>query len=170
MVAALTLLDLGDTSRDLYLYDTYEGMPPPSDKDWRRRDGARAGDLLASRRTTEDRVWAYAPLDAVREAVLGTGYPADRVHFVKGKVEDTVPGVLPDRVALLRLDTDWYDSTRHELEHLYPRVPAGGVLVLDDYGHWDGARRAVDEWLERDRPGILLHRLGQGRIGVVPSR
>ena len=81
-------------------------------------------------------------------------YPAERVHFVKGKVEDTIPGA-PERIAILRLDTDWYESTRHELEHLYPGSP-GGVLLLDDYGYWEGAREAVDEFLDQTGERLLL--------------
>ena len=62
-------------------------------------------------------------LEGVREAVLATGYPADRLHFVKGPVEETIPAQAPGDLAMLRLDTDWYESTRHELEHLYPAWP-----------------------------------------------
>ena len=84
----------------------------------------------------------------MRATVLSTGYPAERVHLVRGPVEETIPGAAPDALALLRLDTDWYASTRHELEHLYPRLATGGVLIVDDYGHWEGARRAVDEYFD----------------------
>ena len=59
---------------------------------------------------------------------------------------------------MLRLDTDWYESTRHELEHLMPLLQAGGVLIIDDYGHWQGARRAVDEYLDRTGMPLLLSR------------
>ena len=91
----------------------------------------------------------------------GTGYPPERIHFVRGPVEETLPAGAPDEIALLRLDTDWYESTRHELEHLYPRLAAGGVLLVDDYGHWEGARKAVDEYFadHGDRPAAGPHRL-----------
>jgi hypothetical protein len=96
-----------------------------------------------------------------------TGYPADKLVFVKGRVEDTLPGSAPAAVALLRLDTDWYQSTRHELEHLYPRLAAGGVLVLDDYGSFEGARKAVDEYFAEYDIGPYLHRVDStGRIAV----
>ena len=95
------------------------------------------------------------------------GYPAERIHFVQGKVEETIPRVLPERIALLRLDTDWYESTRHELIHLYPKLCAGGVLVLDDYGHWQGSRKAVDEWMAQTGTRMLLNRVDYtGRIAV----
>ena len=85
----------------------------------------------------------------MRDTLLRRGYPAERLHFVRGPVEETMPAGAPDSLALLRLDTDWYESTRHELEHLYPRLADGGVLIIDDYGHWEGSRRAVDEYFER---------------------
>ena len=86
-------------------------------------------------------------IDTVRLLILGTGYPESHIHFVKGRVEDTLPEASPHSIALLRLDTDWYESTWHELVHLYPRVSNGGVLIIDDYGHWDGSRAAVDRYL-----------------------
>jgi hypothetical protein len=82
-------------------------------------------------------------------------------------VEDTIPAAAPERIALLRLDTDWYDSTRHELECLYPRLMRGGVLILDDYGHWQGARQAADEYLARHGGKLLLNRIDYtGRVAV----
>ena len=113
------------------------------------------------------KVWAYSPLDVVRANLGSTGYPTARTHFVQGKVEDTIPAAAPERIALLRLDTDWYESTRHELEHLFPRLAAGGVLIIDDYGAWEGARRAVDEFVDANDVSILLQRIDEtGRMGV----
>ena len=79
------------------------------------------------------------------------GYPAERVHYHPGLVEETIPGGAPEQIALLRLDTDWYASTKHELEHLYDRVRSGGVVIIDDYDYWEGSRKAVDEFVARDR-------------------
>jgi len=94
------------------------------------------------------------------QANLGrTGYPAERIHYVKGKVEETIPATLPSRIALLRLDTDWYESTRHELQHLYPLLSTHGVLIIDDYGHWQGARQAVDEYFAASAEPVFLHRV-----------
>ena len=87
-----------------------------------------------------------------------------------GRVEDTIPDQAPARIALLRLDTDWYESTRHELEQLWPRLAPGGVLIVDDYGHWQGARQAVDEYFAAHRVPMLLNRIDYtGRIGVKPA-
>jgi O-methyltransferase len=167
MAAALTLLRLGVADRELYLYDTFSGMPPPTEEDT-TRSGERAADLLASGDADSD-IWAIASLDDVRAAVLGVGYPGERIHFVEGPVEETLPADAPDEIALLRLDTDWYSSTKHELVHLYPRLVRGGVLILDDYGYWQGARRAVDEYLAEQGEHLLLNRIdGTARIALKP--
>jgi len=109
------------------------------------------------------------PVDEVRAAVLSTGYPAERVHMVEGRVEDTLPERAPGEIAVLRLDTDWYASTRHELEQLYPRLAPGGALIPDDYGHYEGARRAVDEYLAARGERLLLSRVDYtGRMAVKP--
>lgn len=80
-----------------------------------------------------------------------TGYPKDKFHFIKGKVEDSLHDetiVLPDKIAILRIDTDWYESTKVELDVLWHRVQSGGVLIVDDYYAWQGARTAVDEFFK----------------------
>lgn len=167
MVAALSLIRFGDTQRDLWLYDTFEGMTDPGgrDVDWA---GKTAADHLAEKKMTADQ-WCRSTLREVRDAMGFTRYPADRIHYVVGKVERTIPAQSPDQLALLRLDTDWYDSTRHELEHLFPRLVGGGVILIDDYGHWQGCRQAVDEYFARHNVRILLSRLDYtGRMGIKP--
>jgi O-methyltransferase len=167
MAVAFTLLRLGVTDRDLYLYDTFTGMTAPSDEDV-RRSGERAADLLAEQSRSSD-IWAIAAIEDVREAVLSVGYPEERIHFVQGPVEETLPANAPEQIALLRLDTDWYSSTKHELVHLFPRLTTGGVLILDDYGYWQGARRAVDEYLTENGLRLLLNRIDNtARIALKP--
>lgn len=166
MAAALMLSALGAADRDLYLFDTFEGMSEPGELDRRASDAAGAAELLATS-AKGDKVWAYSPLDEVRKNLASTGYPIERISFIQGKVENTIPGGAPERIALLRLDTDWYESTRHELEHLFPRLVPGGVLIIDDYGAWEGARRAVDEYIGAGKVKILLNRIDEtGRVGV----
>jgi O-methyltransferase len=167
MAVALTLLRLGITDRELYLYDTFSGMTAPSEKDV-KYSGESAADLLETQSPDSD-VWAIASIDQVREVVQGVGYPPERIHLVQGPVEETVPIKAPDEIALLRLDTDWYASTKHELVHLYPRLASGGVLILDDYGYWQGARLAVDEFLAENDVRLLLNRVDNtARMAVKP--
>ncbi len=112
-------------------------------------------------------MWAIAGFDEVRDSVQGTGYPEDKIHFVQGGVEETVPEHAPAEIALLRLDTDWYASTKHELVHLYPRLAPGGVLIIDDYAYWRGARQAVDEYVREKELTLLLIRIDHGaRVAV----
>jgi hypothetical protein len=163
---AYTLLERGVTDRDLHLFDTFTGMPQPTEKD-RRYDGRPAVELL-ERSDKTAKVWAVASLEDVRSGMAETGYPPERIHFHPGRVEQTIPAAAPDQVAILRLDTDWYASTLHELEHLYDRVPSGGVLFFDDYGYWAGAREAVDEFLARTGARLLLAPMASGRFAVKP--
>jgi O-methyltransferase len=168
MLSARTLAAGGDTGRELWLYDTYEGMSEPGahDRDWR---GIAAAELMKKGEANkETSVWCYSSIDEVRANMARTGYPAERVRYVKGKVEDTIPGEAPAQIALLRLDTDFYESTYHELRHLYPRLAPGGVLIIDDYGHWAGARKAVDQFLAELAAPPLLQRIDYtGRMAVV---
>lgn len=167
MAVAQTLVELGATDRKLFLFDTFEGMSEPTACD-RSFRGVAAADLLQSEvKGTEGGVWAYCPLEEVRQNMRSTGYPEAQIVYVQGKVEETIPECAPARIALLRLDTDWYESTYHELVHLFPRLVVGGVLIIDDYGYWEGARRAVDQYLEEHRPRLLLHRIDKtARVAV----
>lgn len=172
MAAALSLLHLGQSDRALWLYDTFEGMTPPDELD-RDYDGQLAQARLdQAKKSGGESRWAVG-LDAVREAMDSTGYPAEQVRYVPGKVEDTLshdhPQDMPERIAVLRLDTDWYASTKHEMEHLYPRLIPGGVLIIDDYGHWQGCRKAVDEYFAEHGIQMLLTRQDYtGRMGIKP--
>ena len=167
MMMVLTLLRHGVRDRRIFLYDTFEGMSAPTEKD-QDRTGRPADQLLAeSDRSDAAGIWCISPLEEVQSNLAGTGYPMENIRLVRGKVEDTVPSVAPSSISVLRLDTDWYESTRHELIHLYPLLAQGGVLIIDDYGFWQGARRAVDEYFQEPGRGILLNRIdATGRIAV----
>lgn len=171
MAIARTLLRLGRSDAELYLFDTFEGMTEPTEHDV-SRSGRTARELLQEEEGKWDSLlWARAPLEAVRAALTAVGYPPERVRLVKGPVERTLPDAAPATIALLRLDTDWYESTRHELEHLYPRLSPGGVLVIDDYGWWGGARKATDEYFAARGDQPLLLRVDDSglRMGVKPG-
>jgi len=163
---ALTLKHLGSSDRHLHLFDTFEGMPPPGDED-RRFDDQTAEDLL-EKGTRDQSIWAYAALGDVKEGMREVDYPADHVHFHQGLVEETIPSQAPEKIAILRLDTDWYASTIHELDHLYDRLAPGGVLIIDDYGYWKGSRQATDEFLAKRGLRLFLSPLLSGRIAIKP--
>ena len=117
---------------------------------------------------TKSLVLAFASLPDVQTNLQQTGYPMDLVRFIEGPVEETIPANIADAIALARIDTDWYESTKHELIHLYPRLSPNGILIIDDYGHWHGARKAADEYFEGK---LFLNRIDYiGRLGVKPCQ
>jgi len=164
MAVALTLLQEDAAERDLYLFDTFEGMTPPTDAD-KTADGTLAQTYLDDD-IRKQGYWCVAGIEDVQRNMVSTTYPKGRMHYIKGPVESTIPDQSPSGpIALLRLDTDWYESTHHELVHLFPRLVEGGILIIDDYGHWEGARKAVDEYLSGLPTAYYLHRIdGTGRI------
>lgn len=167
MAAALALMRNGDTSRRIFLCDTFEGMSSPTDRD-RSFDGVAAQKMLDDTSKGEG-VWCEASIEDVRANLSGIGYPAERLVFIKGKIEHSIPDARIGSVALLRLDTDWYESTRHEFQHLYPRLVVGGVCIVDDYGHWAGARQATDEYFAAQAFQPMLSRIDYtGRLLIKP--
>ena len=146
--------------REIYMYDTFGGLTKPDKFDY-----AAAGavnnpwvDAASVAQTWEQKKlytasgevngWCYCPLERVRANLLSTGYPESRLHFVVGDVAKTLTETVPDQIAVLRLDTDWYESSKIELEVLYDRVTPGGIVIFDDYYYWDGQRRATDEFFQ----------------------
>lgn len=166
MLAISSFLHFNNTSRKIYMYDTFEGMSEPTEKDVSVRGEEVSGNWENLKQENE-RVFCYSTLDEVRNNIKTIGYPENRIHFVKGKVEDTIPQNSPDKISILRLDTDWFESTKHELIHLYPKLVPGGVLIIDDYGHWKGAREAVDNYFAENNLFPFLGRLDYtGRIMI----
>jgi O-methyltransferase len=159
MAIALTLERLGQAG-DVYLFDTFKGMPPGTQADvdfggksetWYRREKS----------------WNAISLQDVKDNLASLGPTRQRFHFIEGKVEDTLPNQTPPVLSLLRLDTDFYASTKHALVHLFPHLSKGGVLIIDDYGHFLGARQAVDEYFQEQNIHMLMHRIDYtGVIGI----
>lgn len=171
-VMALSLLRMGESARDIYLYDTFAGMPRPGALDTRAGGRASSEQLLDKWKKEfggAAGVRRQAPLEQVRRAIIATGYPKERFQFVVGDVHETIPNDHHDQIALLRLDTDWYESTRHELENLYDRVAPGGVVIIDDYASFDGARKAVDEFFDGRSFAPFLFRTGRSERALIKS-
>ena len=168
MISALTLRKLDQTRRNLYLCDTYAGLPEPEDID-RDLRGVPAFEMWKSYQDDGTDTLANSPLTEVRRNLESTGYPTEQIHYVVGMVEDTLPESSPKEIALLRIDTDWYSSIAHTLETLWPRVSRGGIVIIDDYGHFEGARKAVDEFLAGLDQKLLMHRIDYtGRLLQKP--
>jgi O-methyltransferase len=169
MAAALTLNQLESNDRRLYLYDTFAGMPRPGRRDRPLADKLDALAYFERRQTGDDSSdWCFASIEVVRENLATVPYDQEKFVLVEGKVEDTLPRTLPGPIAILHLDTDWYESTRHQLEHLMPLMVRGSVLIVDDYFYWSGNRDAVDEYLDHHKIPVLLTKVRRSVIGVLP--
>lgn len=168
MLIAKRLLQLNDIDRALFLFDTFEGMSEPNEHDVNSMDNKTAQELLDNENKLDgNNVWCYSSLEEVKSNLKKTNYPPEKIFYFKGKVEETLPEPSIGNIALLRLDTDWYESTRHELEVLYDKVVEGGVLIIDDYGHWSGSKKAVDEFIEKRKLRIFLNRIDYtGRLAI----
>jgi len=169
MLIAHALQHFGDTSRELYLYDTFAGMTEPDgiDVDF---DGKENKPIWHQITRQGEKMGFGGSLEEVRANLQLTRYPEQRTHFIVGDVLQTIPAQLPSRISILRLDTDWYKSTLHELRHLYDRLVPHGVLIIDDYGWCRGARQATDEFFSERSFKPMMHRLDQGpRLIIKPA-
>lgn len=153
---ALTMRQLG-ASRPLWLFDTFEGLPAPTldDPDFEIANlftGTCLGTLEEVRNLFEQ---------------LKIG---DQVQFTKGLFQDTLPASDVSQIALLHIDGDWYESVKTCLDNLYDKVAPGGIIQIDDYGDWKGARKATDEFFGRRGIRVTLKRLDySGRFLVKPG-
>jgi len=154
-LVGLTLLQMR-AKRDLWLFDTFAGLPKPSKDD----PDYEIADLYTGT--------CFASQEEVRASLQSLGVTAD-IHFVPGLFQDTVQGAAIQSISLLHLDGDWYESVKTCLHGLYDKVSPGGVIQFDDYGHWAGARKAVDEFMKERGISTHLHRLDfSGRQLIKP--
>jgi len=168
MIIAAVLKQMGITDKKIYLYDTFTGMSEPTEKDISYRGGSVASTWKVHQREGYNEL-CYSPLEEVINNLRKIDYPQENFIFVKGKVEDTLTGTVPEQISLLRLDTDWYESTLCEMIYLYPKLSIKGILIIDDYGHWKGAKIAVDNYLKDNNIKMYLGRMDYtGRIAVKP--
>ncbi|HXL69202.1 MAG TPA: TylF/MycF/NovP-related O-methyltransferase [Xanthobacteraceae bacterium] len=156
MLTAKALCQHSLMRRNFYLFDTFRGMSRPTEVDIDRY-GTPASKWYEQSGKQAHNEWCYAGVEEVRENFRSNGLLDDSIIFVEGEVEDTLRDAanVPKEIALLRLDTDFYESTKAELEVLYPRLVSGGILIIDDYGYWQGARKATDEYFKDSRPLLI---------------
>jgi O-methyltransferase len=166
IVAALTFERLAGRrhGRRIHLFDTFEGMAPPTEIDV-DVSGTRAETYIAQ--FGDGGKWVYCDEAEVARNFEAAGVRHSELVFVRGRVEETIPARAPRRISVLRLDTDWYESTLHEFEHLWPRLVSDGMCIVDDYGFWAGSRAATDEYFAKRGEHVLLHRIdGEARLIV----
>ena len=167
MAIAKTLLEQNNQEKQLYLFDTFEGMSKPEkiDVSINKIPAIDYFNKLKTEIYSSD--WCLSPIDEVKSNLFSTNYDKSKIHFIKGNVETTLPMNEPKSISILRLDTDWYQSTKHELIHLFPKLSKGGVLIIDDYRHWKGVKKAVDEHIKENKIQILLNRIdGSTCVGI----
>jgi O-methyltransferase len=169
---AAGVFKLYGAARKVYLFDTFAGMTLPTEYDTVAMTGEAAHTLNPSRQGESHNEWCYASLEEVKGTFEQANLLDSNIIFVKGDVLSTlsVADHLPETIAVLRLDTDWYESTKMELETLYPRLSIGGVIMIDDYGYWTGARRATDEYFACGQRPFLQYTDATGRAGVKVTR
>jgi hypothetical protein len=149
IMSMLLALNQRSAIRPVRLYDTFSGMTAPLDCDVEAHSEKHYNDCIEQ----NPEIKCIADLEFVQKNVSMIPYPVESLHYHVGDIMKTT--TFPSQIALLRLDTDFYDSTKFELEHFYPLVSHGGIIVVDDYGHWKGARKAVDEFIA-NKPHIKL--------------
>jgi O-methyltransferase len=142
------LNDFYGLNKTIFAYDTFEGMNTPEDIDIDYTGNSAKKELLRNKKSEHIRnIHCLSTINSVKKNILQHS-KLENINFIIGAVEKSLllEKNLPKKISILRLDTDWYASTKIELEILYPRLVQGGVLIIDDYGHWQGARKAVDEY------------------------
>lgn len=168
MLVAKMLSNRNITNRKIYLYDTFEGMVEPTQNDVDLIGKSASVTFQEKTITKESSTWCLADLNDVQTNMKLTNFSEKNLVYIKGKVENTIPQTVPDGcIALLRLDTDWYESTKHEMNYLFPKLENNGVLIIDDYGHWEGCKKAIDEYFLKNKINILLNRIDYTcRVGI----
>jgi len=165
------------TVRDIYLYDTFGGLVEPTEYDYTCKDSKiykmnkdEVYNTWKSQIINEKiNGWCYTPLEIVQNSLNSTGYPQNNLHYIVGNVMETLKDKtkIPEKIAILRLDTDWYESSKYELEQMYDNVVIGGVIIFDDYYHWDGQRRATDDFFTNRNINYDFINIGNNQTAAI---
>ena len=149
IICASLMCDYLKIKKKIWAFDTYAGMPKPSKEDYRISNLLPAVKDWDKRQKKGKNTWCHASFEEVSNNFKSMLSGVDNIKMIKGEVEKTLNKLdIPSKISLLRLDTDWYSSTKKSLEVLYPRLQPKGILIIDDYGHWEGVRKAVDEYFK----------------------
>jgi O-methyltransferase len=148
-------------NKNVWLYDTFKGMTTPEDIDV-DLNNQKAIEILND-------VLCYSSIDEVKNNISQSRFPKNNIKYIIGDVCETLnfKENIPNKISLLRLDTDWYQSTKKELEILYPILENEGILIVDDYGHWKGSKKAVDEYFEFNSIDLFFKKIDYTGIKIV---
>jgi hypothetical protein len=152
------LNDFYNLNKAIFAYDTFEGMTEPEEIDMDFYGNSAKKHLLTSLKSENlENTHCFSTIDSVKKNIL-EHTNLKNINFIIGPVEKTllIKKNLPKKISVLRLDTDWYSSTKIELEILYPRLVKGGVLIIDDYGTWYGSKKATDEYFFQKKNGYMF--------------
>lgn len=150
MVIAGVLKHLG-SNRRLLMYDTFDGVPMPNSNEL-TLEGNSLQEWYKNNKIDEEgnSSWCYCSFEDVFDNMDTVGYNGD-IEYIKGDVLETIPNNYSRQIALLRIDVDLDEPTRHVLDHLYKLIPNNGSLILDDYGHFPKVKETVDSFLQEDK-------------------
>jgi hypothetical protein len=157
-IAAALTFKLYNSKNRVICFDTFLGMTKPTDVDISNHNNLKAITKFTASSKGDHNEWCFASYEDVQANFLHAGVPKDDFELIKGDVAETLPKFSGNAISFLRLDTDWYESTKIELKYLWPLLSVNGVLIVDDYGHWHGSKKAVDEFFQ-STPAILFHAL-----------
>jgi hypothetical protein len=165
MIAATALMQVG-SNKKLHLFDTFADMTKPTSDDFEILSGISADQMLNNEQRIDGKsnTWAFATLGDVKQNFKEIDFPLDRLSYVEGVVLNTVPKHLPAQLAVCRIATDWYESTKHIITHAWPRISDFEILLLDDYDVWSGSRKAIDEYFLEIGYQLLSIRIDSGRL------
>ena len=168
-ILAKSIIERKASQKKVWLYDTFEGMTEPGERDVHRTTGEGALNQYIKTKTNNGSEWCYSDIEEVKHNFSQANLTSRGLHFVKGDVAKTLAEQLnlPTSISVLRLDTDWYESTLAELNALYPIVSVGGVVLLDDYGTWEGQKVAVDEYWKSLEFKPMLSVTDHGRRSAI---
>lgn len=162
--------------RDIYMYDTFTGLTEPSEHDYTcqgsiyyNMNSSSVKEYWSANNEGNINKWCYAPLEYVKNRLNSTGYPEDKLHYIVGDVMETLKNKknIPEKIAILRLDTDWYESSKFELEQMHDNVVTNGVIIFDDYYHWNGQRKATDDFFNKIGINYDFVNIGNGKTSAI---